>query len=43
LTNIFGELGYKILGVGFFGFMAFVLYRIAIAKRKNEESLELLE
>jgi OPT family oligopeptide transporter len=32
-----GPLGYKLLGVAFFAFMAFVLYRIAIGKRTKIE------
>lgn len=35
LTNTLGGEGYKWLGVLFFAFMGFVLYRIAISKRKN--------
>jgi hypothetical protein len=30
-----GAGGYKWLGVAFFAFMAFVLYRIGISKQKN--------
>jgi putative OPT family oligopeptide transporter len=36
LTSMIGEQGYKWLGVAFFGFMAFTLYRIAIGRRKTE-------
>jgi OPT family oligopeptide transporter len=43
LTNVLGEHGYDWLGVGFFFFMAFVLYLVATAKRKKSESLDLLE
>jgi uncharacterized oligopeptide transporter (OPT) family protein len=43
LTSALGEQGYKWLGVAFFGLMAFTLYKIATAKRKKEESLDLLE
>lgn len=35
LTNELGGEGYKWLGVLFFAFMGFVLYRIAISKRKS--------
>ncbi len=35
LTSSFGAEGYKWLGVGFFTLMGFVLYRIAISKKKN--------
>jgi putative OPT family oligopeptide transporter len=35
LTNSLGGEGYKWLGVLFFALMGFVLYRIAISKRKN--------
>ena len=35
LTGVLGQGGYFILGVAFFAFMGFVLYRIAISKRKN--------
>ncbi len=35
LTSSFGTEGYKWLGVAFFALMGFVLYRIAIGKRKN--------
>jgi uncharacterized oligopeptide transporter (OPT) family protein len=35
LTSMLGEQGYKWLGVAFFAFMAFTLYRIAIGKRKD--------
>jgi OPT family oligopeptide transporter len=35
LTNSLGGEGYKWLGVIFFALMGFVLYRIAISKRKN--------
>jgi OPT family oligopeptide transporter len=31
-----GQLGYYLLGVAFFAFMAFVLYRIASSKRKDQ-------
>jgi OPT family oligopeptide transporter len=36
LTGLIGEQGYKWLGVAFFGFMAFTLYRIAIGRRKTD-------
>lgn len=35
LTSSLGEEGYKWLGVIFFALMGFVLYRIAVSKRKN--------
>jgi OPT family oligopeptide transporter len=35
LTGSFGEEGYKWLGVAFFALMAFILYRIAISKKKE--------
>ena len=35
ITGSFGEQGYYLLGVAFFAFMGFVLYRIAISKKKN--------
>jgi OPT family oligopeptide transporter len=36
MAGSLGELGYFLLGVAFFAFMAFVLYRIASSKRKDE-------
>lgn len=36
MTHTLGEFGYYILGVAFFAFMAFVLYRVAVTRRKNE-------
>ncbi|HET6767469.1 MAG TPA: OPT/YSL family transporter, partial [Chitinophagaceae bacterium] len=35
ITESFGGQGYNWLGVAFFAFMGFVLYRVAIAKQKN--------
>ena len=35
LTNILGREGYKWLGVAFFALMGFILYRVAISKRKT--------
>ena len=35
ITDWFGGQGYGLLGVAFFAFMGFVLYRVAIAKKKN--------
>ena len=35
MTNSLGGEGYKWLGVAFFALMGFVLYRIAIGKKKN--------
>lgn len=35
LTKSFGEEGYKWLGVAFFALMGFLLYRVAISKRKT--------
>ncbi len=43
LTNSLGETGYKLLGVAFFAFMAYVLYRVATARRTKEERLDVLE
>jgi uncharacterized oligopeptide transporter (OPT) family protein len=34
LTKLLGEEGYKWLGVAFFALMGFILYRVAISKRK---------
>jgi OPT family oligopeptide transporter len=34
-TNVLGTEGYKWLGVAFFALMGFVLYRVAIGKKKN--------
>jgi OPT family oligopeptide transporter len=36
LSHSLGTLGYFILGVAFFAFMAFVLYRVAMSRRKEE-------
>lgn len=36
MTSSMGELGYFLLGVAFFAFMAFVLYRVATSKRKDQ-------
>lgn len=36
MSNALGKTGYDLLGVAFFAFMAFVLYRVAIGKRKAE-------
>jgi putative OPT family oligopeptide transporter len=33
--NALGEGGYHILGVGFFAMMAFILYRVAVSKKKE--------
>jgi OPT family oligopeptide transporter len=38
ITESFGGEAYKWLGVAFFAFMGFVLYRIAISKKKNSDS-----
>ncbi|HET6722370.1 MAG TPA: OPT/YSL family transporter, partial [Chitinophagaceae bacterium] len=35
ITESFGGEAYKWLGVAFFAFMGFVLYRVAISKKKN--------
>lgn len=35
ITGAIGELGYKLLGVAFFAFMAFVLYRVASGRRSE--------
>lgn len=35
LTSSFGAEGYKWLGVAFFALMGFILYRVAISRRKN--------
>jgi putative OPT family oligopeptide transporter len=35
LKNSFGDEGYKWLGVAFFALMGFILYRVAISKRKT--------
>ncbi len=35
LTNIFGQKGYYLLGIAFFAFMGYVLYRVAIKKDKH--------
>lgn len=43
LTSSLGKHGYDWLGVGFFFFMALVLYLVATARRKKSESLDLLE
>jgi OPT family oligopeptide transporter len=39
LEHSMGEFGYYLLGVAFFAFMAFVLYRVASAKRKDQANL----
>ena len=39
LTGIFGENGYKLLGIVFFGVMGYVLYRIAMKKDKPVDEL----
>ena len=36
MSTALGKTGYDILGVAFFAFMAFVLYRVAIGRRKSE-------
>lgn len=36
MSNALGKTGYDLLGVAFFAFMAFVLYRVAMGKRKAE-------
>ena len=35
LTDTLGEFGYILLGVAFFAVMGFVLYKIAISKRRE--------
>lgn len=39
LNHSMGELGYYLLGVVFFAFMAFVLYRVASGKREDQKMI----